>query len=208
VGDDNEEIKELFNRTCRQVERCIKNFLEANYGKASNSSRFSSSLEQLSRAASGENSTPDEKIHSYPVYSENAKAEQQESEIGCSMVGFTIKEDVKLEDLLMIKSELMLAFSLFRIFADRNNLPVNVTSVISDREDVVAVSRTHEEGRAIDISTKGWPEHKIREAVEYMLYKDKEEMIGAVSLSDGQRRIIIHHEYMGQGDHFHLQVSK
>lgn len=107
----------------------------------------------------------------------------------------------------MVKVELLFAITLFRLFAETNGLPVVETSFM-EREGIVATSTSHEEGRAIDFSSKGWPEHKIREVVEWMLYRDLEYKIGAISESDGFRRLIIHHEHEGQGLHFHIQVSR
>lgn len=163
----------------------------------------------ISRGTRGEDSTSNEEVYGGSVSIENTKAGQQENKTRDSMVmEFHLQPDVKLEDLQVTKNALMFALSMFRVFADANGLPVNISSLVSDRENVQAVSRTHEEGRAVDLRVAGWPEHKIREVVEWMLYKDQEWEIGAISASDNLRRIIVYHEYKGQGKHFHIQVSR
>jgi len=149
---------------------------------------------------------PRNDVHGTTVHSEDAKTEEQKDQEGSSVVRFQLKDGVQLEDIQMIDPRLLIVLGHFMIFAEKNNLPVKVTSIIHDRENVQAVSRTHETGRAIDISSKGWPEHKVQEATEQLLHIANH--YGAISYSDGERRVIIHHEYKGQGDHFHLQVAK
>ena len=117
-----------------------------------------------------------------------------------------VKEDVVIEDLLSLNPKVLIVLGHFMAYAEKHNLPVTITSIISDRDNVEAVSRTHEEGRAIDLRSSDWPEHHRLEVVEHMLHIANH--YGAISASDYQRRVIIHHDYKGQGGHFHLQVSR
>jgi hypothetical protein len=123
------------------------------------------------------------------------------------MVGnIQLKEDVVLADLLALNPKVFIVLGHFLTYADKHGLPVTITSIISDRENVESVSTTHEDGRAIDIRSKDWPLHHRQEVIEYMHHIASH--YGAISASDNQRRVIVHHDYMGQGGHFHLQVSR
>ncbi len=116
------------------------------------------------------------------------------------------QDDINMEDVLMWQWKLFVAFGHFCAYANQHNLPVKITSLASDRENVRAVSRTHEEGRAIDISSKNWSKDNIKGAIEYM--NKIAGHYGAFSYRDQVQRVIIHHEAFGQGDHFHIQVMR
>jgi hypothetical protein len=92
------------------------------------------------------------------------------------------------------------------MFADQKGLDVTITSIKSGRELIHTVSQTHEEGRAIDIRSRDWPEKTKKELVE----KLNNEMghLGAIGLFTGERKVIILEEDTGHGEHFHVQVSK
>ena len=121
-------------------------------------------------------------------------------------VRFTCKDDVKLEDVMLFDPKLWIVFGHFLNFADGRDLPVVVTSLMTDRENVQAVSKTHEEGRALDVSTRDWSDEDIEHCIAYM--KNVAGHYGAISYSDNERRVIVYHNYMNQGDHFHLQVAR
>lgn len=110
---------------------------------------------------------------------------------------------VNINDICMIDAKLLFMLSYFCIYAEKNNLPVVITSIMDEVEG--RAHKTHIEGRAIDISTKDWPEENIAE-VEYefnLLFED----IAAVSASDGTPRAVVVHD-AGKGLHFHLQCIK
>ena len=117
-----------------------------------------------------------------------------------------VKEDVNVEDLLLLDPRVLIVLGHFVSYAQKHNLPVTITSVISDRKNIASVSRTHEEGRAIDIRSKTWPEEHIEGVIDHM--ENICNHYGAISYSDLERRVIIHHKIRGGGEHFHLQVSR
>lgn len=119
---------------------------------------------------------------------------------------WTIKDDIILEDVQMLDPRVLIALGHFMVFASKRGLPINVTSVINDRKNVKSVSRTHEDGRAVDVSSKGWTKDEINQCVEYVTKIAGH--YGAISYSDYQRRVIIHHELYNQGSHFHIQVAR
>ena len=119
---------------------------------------------------------------------------------------FELKEGVKLEDMMVLDHRVLIVLGHFMSYAEKYDLPVVITSLITDREGVKATSRTHEEGRAIDIRSYTWSDKHKEGVIKYLNHICSH--YGAVSASDYERRVIIHHESYGGGEHFHLQVSK
>lgn len=117
---------------------------------------------------------------------------------------FILKDDCSTKDFRLISPNLMILFASVLLFADKNGLPIVVTSIISDRIDVISQSQTHASGRAIDISTKGWSDAKVWELQQ--LLDKKHSDIAAISASDLKPRPSVHHNYLSQGKHLHLQV--
>ena len=119
---------------------------------------------------------------------------------------FELKHDCNIEDLRMISPKLMMMLSTLLSFADSRKLPVVITSIISDRINVIAKSTTHEDGRALDISVVGWSQKDIKDIKDLILFRHKD--ISAISASDGKHRPIVYHNYRNQGDHLHLQCRR
>ena len=117
---------------------------------------------------------------------------------------FEVKEDIDLEDLQKLNPAIWIIFTAALLYCKKNNLVCRITSIISDRGKVNAKSRTHEEGRAIDIGVRtedGWnPVHAQR--LCYQLNRDYSE-IAAISYSDHKARAGI-----PKSDHIHLQCRK
>ena len=116
---------------------------------------------------------------------------------------FELKSDCEIKDMMFLQPALYVLLTRTFIFCSENNLPCKITSIISDRDDVVAQSKTHEQGRAVDISIRDWPENLINKYI-YMMNIDYSD-IAAISSSDNKPRAVIRHN-VGSGDHLHLQV--
>lgn len=121
------------------------------------------------------------------------------------MLSWKIKSDIDLNDFQKLTPELLKIFAEFLIYARENNLPVCITSIISDRENVNASSTTHETGRAIDLSVVGWSEFHIKRCCHKINNSCKD--IAAISSSDMKPRAAIFHD-VGSGYHIHLQARK
>ena len=119
---------------------------------------------------------------------------------------FEIKNGVSIEDLREMQPALLILFSATVLYCKEYSLPCKITSIKGDRENVRAKSRTHEDGRAFDLSTKGWTDMHIHRFL-FLINSDYRE-IGAISASDHNPRAAIYHDYDGQGDHIHLQVKR
>jgi hypothetical protein len=92
----------------------------------------------------------------------------------------------------------------FCIKAEELDMPmVVITRIVDDKIAGVSVSDSHR-GRAIDIRSQSWSPIAIKKIVEYI--NNKYSHIGAISLSDGKPRAIVHHD-AGLKMHFHLQVK-
>lgn len=117
---------------------------------------------------------------------------------------FLNKDEVDLNDLREMQPALLILFTHTVLYCKEYNLPLTITSIKSDRESVKAISNTHSEGRAFDVSVKGWTSHHIHRFV-YLTNKYYSD-IGAISFTDLKPRAAIYHD-SGYGAHLHLQVK-
>ena len=93
------------------------------------------------------------------------------------------------------------------IWGISNNIPILFTdSVSSIAEDKVLnrVSSTHRDGRALDVSTKGWTQDYIDAAIKFL--NDGYSHFAAIG-SDGEQRLVVYHN-SGNGFHLHIQINK
>jgi hypothetical protein len=115
-----------------------------------------------------------------------------------------VKSDIDISDLLELSPELYFLFAYAYSYCKKYKLNFKITSLISDRGNTKSVSKTHEQGRAFDISVQGWNDVHIHRLVYLVNTKFKD--IAAISAKDLQPRAAIFHNYKGQGDHIHFQV--
>lgn len=80
----------------------------------------------------------------------------------------------------------------------------DLLSSAADDARLGRVSNSHREGRAADVSVKGWPEEFTAHFMAWFAKLYGKE--GAVSKSDGVQRLIVRHN-IGHGDHLHVQVK-
>lgn len=120
------------------------------------------------------------------------------------MQRFTIKNDCNIEDITMINPKLLVMLATILEFADGKNLPVVISSIINDRINVNSVSKTHQEGRALDISTIGWD---IDDINELKLVMSKHDNIAALSFSTLKPSPVVYHD-SGYGPHLHIQCRR
>ena len=120
---------------------------------------------------------------------------------------FDLKREpgAELEDMLIMKGSLQIMLGFLTTFCEMNKLPCKITNI--SHKFSVSKSLTHPQGRAADISVKDWSILQVHDCIEYLESKSDILGIGAYSLSDGKRRVAIHHD-AGLGSHIHIQVSK
>lgn len=78
-----------------------------------------------------------------------------------------------------------------------------VTSIVRPLNDGISESKTHQEGRAIDLSVKGFTQEQIEELAAYI--NDKFKFCGAISSKTMKPVTCLYHNN-GNGWHFHIQV--
>jgi len=118
--------------------------------------------------------------------------------------GLTFKDDVDVLDIDMIHPAVMTLIGFYMTYCYKHNLHCEITSLIHDREGVIAKSKTHEEGRAVDVSVKGWSREQISDFVNSGNIRFSN--IGAISTSDNKARAFVYHN--GNGWHIHAQIKR
>ena len=114
-----------------------------------------------------------------------------------------VNQDVLITELQQIRPDMLLVLAHFSFFCWKNNLPCVVTSVF---EEVFGrTSDTHKEGRAVDVSVKGFGPQDIRNCIDYL--NKNVGHLGAYSSSDNQQMVAVYHN-VGFGNHIHLQVAR
>ena len=93
------------------------------------------------------------------------------------------------------------------LWASSRGIPVSITETFTSKEEDQALNRvssSHAEGRAFDLSTRGWTEDQIKVFIND--FDKKYGTYGAIGQS-GLPALIVRHD-TGRGDHFHVQVSR
>lgn len=90
------------------------------------------------------------------------------------------------------------------LYATINGLPWKYTRIIDEKIPNVSVSDTHSEGRAADVSVKGWNIDDIDEFVDYFNKLYGEDY--GTSADGKDPRVVVYH--YGTGWHFHIQIRR
>lgn len=139
-----------------------------------------------------------------------------------SIISLPHKDGVDKNDWYKVKNNLVLMALAVAWFCSKRGLPLLFTSIIREGIPGVSVSKTHIEGRAFDISVKGWTERDILDLVHWM---NETFNIGAISQKTGEENEIVYEprEYWKEGDkipagkkvgdikkeaHLHIQTGK
>jgi hypothetical protein len=117
------------------------------------------------------------------------------------------KEGVKREEFYSLDERLQFILEDCARWVSNSGYDFIITGMLSDLDTDIKlkrVSASHREGRASDIRTKSWPEEFIAKFMSFIEAAHGKQ--GAISKSDGKRRIAVRH--VGTADHIHIQVSK
>ena len=93
-------------------------------------------------------------------------------------------------------------------WANDNGIQAIVTETATTYAEDLKLKRmssTHREGRAFDISTKGWSTVEIIAFQQF--FEPRYGHLGATSHKTGAPRLIVHHD-AGTGAHFHVQLNR
>jgi hypothetical protein len=102
---------------------------------------------------------------------------------------------------------LMYVLSGFVIWATSEKIPVIITDSVSslaEDQKLKRVSKTHREGRAVDISTRGWNAKQIQMSIDFL--NSAYIHFAALDIM-GKPRLVVHHD-SGSGPHLHIQINK
>lgn len=117
---------------------------------------------------------------------------------------FTVKEEKCLNDLMFIHPILLNVLTDFIIWSHTRNLPVVLTRIIDEKIPGISTSNTHAEGRAIDISIKGWDVDSIDQCRHY--FNKKYQDVAAIG-EQSKRPILIPYIEHGTASHIHIQIK-
>ena len=114
-----------------------------------------------------------------------------------------IKPEVDIFDLLRVDPVILGMIAFTYEYCTQYNLPCVITSLMEDAPN--RKFKTHSDGRAADLSSRGWGDfHIARFQHEFKkVFKGK----GAFN-SKGEDRPIVYHKVEGGVSHFHMQVRR
>ena len=115
------------------------------------------------------------------------------------------KNDKARETYPNCKEELKDAIFWCSQWADKRKLPFVITRAIDEMIPNVSKTNIHADGRAVDVSVKGWDADLIDDFIHDSNLEFSEK-IGAISATDGKARFCVYH--CGVGYHLHLQVRR
>lgn len=118
------------------------------------------------------------------------------------------KEGVNKEDWKLVNSNLVDIALFVSAWCEAESLPLTITSIIRPKIPGISVSNTHAEGRAFDISIRGWTQDEIDRIV--IDVNNHFKSVGAISIKDGVSRVAVYEDGVaaGKGAHLHFQVRK
>lgn len=117
------------------------------------------------------------------------------------------KEGVDCHDWDRVNQNLLLIADYVVDHAHAFGLPIIFTSIIRPKIKGVSKSVTHEEGRAFDLSVRGWTQAQIDELVGLVNEHFK---VGAISFSDHKEKEAVYEDgkSAGTAPHLHFQVRR
>lgn len=117
---------------------------------------------------------------------------------------FTLKRGhVTAAELQNMDPKLLIVLGHFVAFCEKHSLPCKLTNITHKFKQ--SKSSTHVDGRAVDVSVRGWTDTDIFNARKHM--ESIAGHYGAISARDYKKRVFVYHN-VGLGDHIHLQVMK
>jgi len=110
---------------------------------------------------------------------------------------FEIKDGVVIDDMKSLHVNVLFMFCDICRYCKDRDMPVTITSIFSDRDNVKSKSNTHKTFRALDIRTRDWTETQIIDLETYLNIEFRD--VGAIT-KDGTVRAALYHNY-----HLHIQ---
>ena len=111
--------------------------------------------------------------------------------------------DFDLNEIVFWNKEMLKLIAHLSAHCHEEMIPLHLTSGMRSKYDGISTSDTHQEGRAVDIRVKYLNKIQLQSILRFLSGYDHLEKVGAISKSDGTRRIA----YV-ESDHIHLQVTR
>ena len=111
------------------------------------------------------------------------------------------------ERIMFLSPAIMLILADLILYCEQNQLPCVISDAVTDLTEDQALNRvssTHREGRAFDLSLKGWTRDQWNDCRRIMASKYRH--LAAVD-AQGEPNLIVVHD-AGTGNHMHFQVHK
>lgn len=110
--------------------------------------------------------------------------------------------NVNLNEIMNWHPELLKVLAFLNLFCLDKGLPLHITSGIRPYNDGISKSSTHQTARAFDVRTRHWSKEQLTDVARFLSGYDHTEGVGAISKSDGMRRLAYYHD-----NHLHIQVA-
>ena len=116
---------------------------------------------------------------------------------------FALKDGLDYTDLYFLDPTILEMLAYTASYAHKYSLPCIITSMKENAPG--RKTSTHKDGRAIDISVKGWNDYHIHSFI--FKFQEKFKGRGAYNKS-GENRPIVYHKVEGSALHFHMQCKR
>jgi hypothetical protein len=118
------------------------------------------------------------------------------------------KPEVNPDDWYSVDENLLQILDHVIDFAANEDLPILITSIIRPKIPGVSKSTTHEDGRAFDLSVRGWTIKQIQKLVVEVNANFRS--VGALSMKSKQSTAAVYEDGVsaGVGAHLHFQVRR
>jgi hypothetical protein len=111
----------------------------------------------------------------------------------------------------LLSPYLIIALANIELYCHFHALPFTVTRTLSERIEGISKTDSHADGRAFDMSTRGWTIDDIDNFVHDMNRSGVASLYGATSRTDGVVRLVVYEpndDTTGRVSHLHIQVRR
>lgn len=128
-------------------------------------------------------------------------------DVRARLKGLFHKEGVSKDDWEKVHPNLLILADCVLSHCETHNLPLVISSIIRPKIKGVSKTDIHADGRAFDVSVRGWS----RSDIDFIVQDVNERLsLGAISVRDGQEREAVYEDGVvaGKGAHLHFQVRR
>ena len=115
--------------------------------------------------------------------------------------------DFDLNEIVFYHPKLLILLSALIEYCYEMEIPLHLTSGIRAKHDGISKSKTHQEGRALDIRTKYWNSDQVNHVLKYLKKYDQAFSCGALNV-DGESKLFVTYGSVNSPSHLHLQIRR